>query len=422
MSPKTGKDSDGYHHEHVKCAERVDVLVVGAGMVGLAFASALKDSGLKVTLIERGEPAVFESLGMDCRVSAIVLGNQQILQGLGAWKHLQADAGAMHSMRIWDDQHPGGIRFDADEISEGDTNYAALGYLVQNSHLQAALKKTLLPHDNVEILCPTTIRTVEWLSEHVQITLQDGHRLIAPLIVGADGAHSWLREQADIGVYSRDYNQSGIVANVRSMMPHHGTAFQRFTASGPLAMLPMGNGLCSIVWSQFSDDVERLMALDDIGFLEELNLTFGPMLGRIEEVGKRAAFPLKARLAIHLVRPRLALIGDAAHTIHPLAGLGVNLGLRDAMVLAQEIVDAKKYGEDWGDMSVLNRYMKLRMPDILSVMGSMEGLHRIFTSQLPGLPMLRGLGMKALGNASIIKSLLMRNSTGLTLPVPKQVG
>jgi len=395
--------------------EQVDVLVVGAGMVGLAFASALKDSGLRVTIIERGKPQVFESLGMDCRVSAIVLGNQQILEGLGAWKYLHGEA--MRSMRIWDDQHPGGIRFDGDEI-ESD----ALGYLVQNSHLQAALKKTLLPHDNIEILCPATITKVEWLSGHVQIELEDGHKLTAPLIVGADGGRSWLREQADIGIYSRDYKQSGIVANVRPMIPHHGTAFQRFTSSGPLAMLPMKDGLCSIVWSQFNDDVERLMALDDIGFLEELNLTFGPMLGRIEEVGKRAAFPLKGQLAMHLVRPRLALIGDAAHTIHPLAGLGVNLGLRDAMVLAQEIVDAKKYGEDWGDMSVLNRYMKLRMPDILSVMGSMEGLHRIFTSQFPGLPILRGLGMKAMGNAGMIKSLLMKNSTGLTLPVPKQVG
>jgi len=406
-------------NEHI---EQVDVLVVGAGMVGLAFACALKDSGLKVTVIERGEPAVFESLGMDCRVSAIVLGNKQILEGLGAWKYLSPNAQAMHTMRIWDDQHPGGIRFDADEIGASDAPCDALGYLVQNSHLQAALKKTLLPYDNIEILCPATIAKVEWLSDSVHIELEDGHKLAAPLIVGADGGRSWLREQAEIGVYSRDYKQKGIVANVRPMIPHHGTAFQRFTSSGPLAMLPMKDGLCSIVWSQFNDDVERLMALDDIGFLEELNLTFGPMLGRIEEVGKRAAFPLKGQLAMHLVRPRLALIGDAAHTIHPLAGLGVNLGLRDAMVLAQEIVDAKKYGEDWGEMSVLNRYMKLRMPDILSVIGSMEGLHRIFTSQLPGLPMLRGLGMKAVGNAGVIKSLLMKNSTGLTLPVPKQVG
>ncbi len=413
MSARIDKEFNGH-------IEQVDVLVVGAGMVGLAFACALKDSGLRVTLIERGETSVFESLGMDCRVSAIVLGNQQILEGLGVWKHLHGEA--MHSMRIWDDQHPGGIRFDVDEIASGDTSYDALGYLVQNSHLQAALKKTLLPYDNIEILCPATIAKVEWLSGHVQIELEDGYKLAAPLIVGADGGRSWLREQADIGVYSRDYKQSGIVANVRPMIPHHGIAFQRFTASGPLAMLPMKDGLCSIVWSQFNPDVERLMALDDMGFLEELNLTFGPMLGRIEEVGKRAAFPLKGQLAMHLVRPRLALIGDAAHSIHPLAGLGVNLGLRDAMVLAQEIVDAKKYGEDWGDMSVLNRYMKLRMPDILSVMGSMEGLHRIFTSQLPGLPILRGLGMKAVGNAGAMKSLLMRNSTGLTLPVPKQVG
>jgi len=397
--------------------EQVDVLVVGAGMVGLAFACALKDSGLKVTLIERGEANAVESLGMDCRVSAIVLGNQQILDGLGAWKYLQADAQPMHAMRIWDDQYPGGIRFDGDEIASD-----MLGYLVQNSHLQSALKKTLLPYDNIEILCPATIAKVDWLSDAVHIELEDGHKLAAPLIVGADGGRSWLREQADIGVYCRDYKQQGIVANVRPMMPHHGVAFQRFMPSGPLAMLPMNNGLCSIVWSQFNDDAERLMALDSIGFREELNLTFGPMLGRVEEVGKRAAFPLKGQLAMHIVRPRLALIGDAAHTIHPLAGLGVNLGLRDAMVLAQEIVDAKKYAEDWGDISVLNRYMKLRMPDVLSVMGSMEGLHRIFTSQFPGLPILRGLGMKAVGNAGVIKSLLMRNSTGLTLPVPKQVG
>ncbi len=404
-----------------RIAEQVDVLVVGGGMVGLAFACALKDSGLHIVVIERGEPPVFESLGMDCRVSAIVLGNQQILKGLGVWEHLQHDAEAMRSMKIWDNQNPGGIRFDVDEIATGGSIPDVLGYLVQNSHLQQALKKTLLAYDNVEMLCPATIKTVEWLNDAVYIQLEDGHALSAPLIVGADGGRSWLREQADIGVYARDYKQQGIVANVRPMLPHHGTAFQRFTASGPLAVLPMNDGLCSIVWSQFNDDAERLMGLDDIGFLEELNLTFGPVLGRIEEVGERAAFALKAQLAMHVVRPRLALIGDAAHTIHPLAGLGVNLGLRDAMVLAQEIVDAKKYGEDWGELSVLKRYMRLRMPDILSVMGSMEGLHRIFTSQFPGLPTLRGLGMKAIGNAGVIKSLLMKNSTGLSLPVPKQI-
>jgi len=396
--------------------EQVDLVVVGGGMVGLAFAVALKDSGLRVVVIERSEGGVVESLGMDCRVSAIVLGNQKILEGLGAWQYLAEFAQPMQSMKIWDDQHAGGIRFDAEEIGA-----EALGYLVENSRLQAALKRVLLRSEHVELLSPATISAVEWLSDRVCVTLTDGHQLSAPLIVGADGARSWLREQADVGVYARDYQQKGIVANVRPMLPHHGVAFQRFTPSGPLAVLPMAQGLCSIVWSQFNAEAEQLMALDDVGFLEALNMTFGPVLGRIEAVGQRAAFPLKAQLAMHTVRPRLALIGDAAHTVHPLAGLGVNLGLRDAMVLAQEIVDARRFGEDCGDLSVLNRYMKLRMPDVLTVMGSMEGFHRLFTSPLPSLPLLRSLGMKAVGNAGVLKYLLMKNSAGLNLPVPKQI-
>ncbi|MDQ6994598.1 MAG: UbiH/UbiF/VisC/COQ6 family ubiquinone biosynthesis hydroxylase [Mariprofundaceae bacterium] len=396
--------------------EHVDVVIVGGGMVGLLCANALKDSGLHVVVIERSEGQVFESLSMDCRVSAIVLANQRILEHLGAWQYLQNDAQPMHSMKIWDNQQAGGIRFDAEEIAED-----ALAYLVENSRLIAALQRNLLHSDSIQYLCPATIEHIEWLSDSVHITLDDGHQLSTPLIVGADGARSWLREHAEIGVYARDYEQQGIVANVRPLIPHHGVAFQRFTDAGPLAMLPMKNGLCSIVWSQFNEEAEQLMALDDIGFKEALNMSFGPVLGRIEEVGKRAAFPLKAQLAMHVVRPRLALIGDAAHSIHPLAGLGVNLGLRDAMVLAQEIVDANKYGEDWGELSVLNRYMKLRMPDVFTVMGSMEGFHRLFTNQMPGLPFVRGLGMKAVGNSGVFKHLLMKNYTGLHLPVPKQI-
>lgn len=405
---------------HSSMASPADVVIVGGGMVGLTFACALKDSGLHVVVIERGDAPLFESMGLDCRVSAIVKGNQQVLENLGVWAHLAADAQPMQQMTIWDNQNPGGIRFDALEIDQD-----ALGYLVENSKLVAALRNTILHHDNIEIIAPTSVTSFETIQvngqERVRVQLEDGQAFDTPLLVGADGANSWVREQADIGIYTRDYTQKGIVANVRPLMPHRGIAYQRFTDSGPLAMLPMPGGLCSIVWSQFNDEADSLMALDDAGFLDALNLTFGPVLGRIEEVGKRAAFPLKARLAMHLVRPRLALIGDAAHTIHPLAGLGVNLGLRDAMVLAQEIVDAKKFDEDWGEPDVLNRYMKQRLPDVLSVMGSMESFHRLFTTPIPGLNRLRGLGMKAVGNAGVFKRLLMQNSTGLNLPVPKQI-
>ncbi|OIP98684.1 MAG: hypothetical protein AUK35_10670 [Zetaproteobacteria bacterium CG2_30_46_52] len=396
--------------------EQVDLVIVGAGMVGLMLAAALRHAGLHIVLVERAEAEARLSLGLDCRVSAIVQGNVNILQSTGVWSHLQKLAQPMSSMRIWDGQEQGGIRFDASEIDE-----ETLGYLVENQHLVVALKATLKESADVELLCPEAVVSVLRHKSGVEVALESGRLLKTPLIVGADGARSWLREQADIDVFSRDYEQKGIVATVKPRFGHQGTAFQRFLSTGPLALLPMHDGLCSIVWSASNKMADDLLALPDNEFLLALNLELGGVLGGIIEVGARAAFPLKAQLSKHIVRPRLALIGDAAHSIHPLAGLGVNLGLRDAMVLAQQIVDARKFDEDWGDVSVLNRYMKTRLPDVLATMVSMEALHRTFTVQLPAWITLRGLGMKAMGNAGLVKQLLMKNSTGLNLPVPRTI-
>ncbi len=406
--------------------DHADVVIVGGGMVGLALACALRYTGLRIVIIERGEPPVRLSLGRDCRVSAIVMGNVRILEGLGVWDHLKGDAGPMRSMKIWDNQEQGGIRFDASEIDE-----YALGYLIENSCTQRAMHKTLLDSDDVEFYSPAEITAIDWQpgdwrqedcsKNPAKLTLADGCIITTPLIVGADGGRSWVREQAGIGVWQRDYEQKGVVVNVRTEHPHRGIAFQRFLPTGPLAVLPLSDNVCSIVWSAENSEADRLLAMSDDEFLDALNLTFGPVLGRITEAGDRAAFPLKGQLAKHMVRERVALVGDAAHCIHPLAGLGVNLGLRDAMVLAQEIADAKRFDEDWGELAVLDRYMKQRMPDVLSVMGSMEGLHRVFTSNIPGLKEARGLGMRLVGNAGAIKHLLMRNSTGLSLPIPKQI-
>ncbi|MDX8382934.1 MAG: UbiH/UbiF/VisC/COQ6 family ubiquinone biosynthesis hydroxylase, partial [Ghiorsea sp.] len=393
--------------------EHVDVVIVGGGMVGLMLASALRFSGLHIVVIERNTPSAHLSLGLDCRISAIVQGNVRILQSLGVWQHLEAQAGAMSCMRIYDGQEQGGIRFDAVEIGE-----QTLGYLLENSQLCHALQQSLKESSDIELLCPESVSAVTWQQQHVELTLKSGRHLKTPLLVGADGARSWLREQADIGVFQRDYKQKGIVATVKPRFPHQNTAFQRFLTTGPLALLPMHGNLCSIVWSAQHEEADRLMALSDADFMHDLNLNLGGVHGGIIEVGSRAAFPLKAQLARHIVRPRLALIGDAAHSIHPLAGLGVNLGLRDAMVLAQEIVDAHKFEEDWGDISVLNRYLKQRLPDVCLTMASMEALHRTFQIQLPAWISLRGLGMKGMGNAGIIKQLLMKNSTGINLPVP----
>ena len=394
-----------------------DVMIVGGGMVGLGLACALKDTKLSVGLFERAESKPMLSLERDCRVSAIVAGNVEMLRGLGVWPHLEEHAGPIRAMRIWDGQHAGSIRFEASEIEQ-----EVLGYLIENSQTCNAMQETLHDADNIHLYCPAEIEDVQWATGQVTVRLGDGRTFAAPLIVGADGARSWLRDKAGIGLrVERDYEQKGIVATVKPQFGHRDSAYQRFSPTGPLAFLPMTGGLCSIVWSAENKEADRLMALDDAGFLEALNLAFGPVLGRIEEAGKRAAFPLKARLADHVVRPRLALVGDAAHTIHPLAGLGVNLGLRDAMVLAQEIVDAKRFREDIGEMDVLNRYMHKRMPDVLSVMGSMESFHQLFTHDWPMLPQMRNLGMRLLGNAGPLKAMLMRSSTGLSLPVPKQI-
>jgi len=394
-----------------------DVLIVGGGMVGLGLACALKGTKLSIGLFERSEQPPSLSLGRDCRVSAITAGNVEILHGLGVWQHLEANAGPIRIMRVWDGQHAGSIRFEASEIGR-----EALGYLIENSQMCAAMQEALHEADNVRLYCPAEIEDVQWLAEHVSLRLNDGREFAAPLIVAADGARSWLRDRAGIGLrVERDYEQKGIVATVKPQFPHRDTACQRFLPTGPLAFLPMTEGLCSIVWSAQNEEADRLMALDDAGFLEALNLAFGPVLGRIEEAGERAAFPLKARLARHLVRPRLALIGDAAHTIHPLAGLGVNLGLRDAMVLAQEIVDARRFKEDIGKMDVLERYVRKRIPDVLAVMAAMEGFHQLFAHDWPLLPQVRNFGMRLVGNAGPLKALLMRNSTGLSLPVPKQI-
>jgi len=394
---------------------QADVVIIGGGMVGLALACALKDTDLGVVVIERAEAQPRLSLGRDCRVSAIVAGTVDMLRGIGVWPHIQR-AQAILGMRIFDDQRFGSVRFEAEESA-----MEQLGFLVENSVLSSAMMQVLHEAADIEWRCPASVESVRWRSSHVEVQCDDGRALHTPLVVGADGGNSWLRTQAGIQVWSHRFGQRGIVATARPQFGHRGVAYQRFLPTGPLAMLPMTDDLCSIVWSADDAEADRLMALDGTSFLSELQLAFGPQLGLIQEVGERAAFPLRSQLAKHIVRPRLALIGDAAHQVHPLAGLGVNLGIRDAMALAQEISDARRFREDYGSMDVLSRMRRKRMPDVLAVMGGMEGFHHLFTSDLTGVALLRDAGMRLVGNAGALKHLLMRRATGLSLPLPKQI-
>jgi len=395
---------------------QTDLIIVGGGMVGLTLACALKDAGLKMMVVERVEAGPHMSLDRDCRVSAIVAGTAQALRGIGVWPYVEDKAGPIDSMRIWDGQYFGGIRFEAEEAG-----LDALGYIVENSVLVSAMLEVIHASENVEWCCPASLNSVQWKADCVEASLDDGRFFTAPLIVGADGGRSWLRSQAGIPAWSHRFGQQGIVATIRPQFSHRNSACQRFLPTGPLAFLPLTDGLCSIVWSARDREAERLMALDDATFLDELQLALGPVMGKLERVGARAAFPLRSQLSRHIVRRRLALIGDAAHQVHPLAGLGVNLGIRDAMVLAQEIADARRFREDYGNLDVLNRFVRSRMPDILGVMGGMEAFHYVFTHKFPGLALLRGSGMRIVGNSGPVKRMLMRRAMGLTLPIPKQI-
>ncbi len=403
-------------HKRVRKPEAIDLVIIGGGMVGLTLACALRNTGLKITVIERVQAEPRMSLGRDCRVSAIVAGTVEALKGIGVWPLVKERAGPIDSMRIWDDQRFGSIRFEAEEAG-----LESLGYIVENSVLSAAMLEVVHASENIEWCCPASVESVQWKASCVEVSLDDGRVFTTLLIVGADGGRSWLRSQAGIPTWSHRFEQQGIVATIQPQFSHRNCAYQRFLPTGPLAFLPLTDGLCSIVWSAQDTEAERLMALPDVAFLNELQLALGPVMGKLEQAGIRAAFPLRSQLARHIVRSRMALIGDAAHQVHPLAGLGVNLGIRDAMVLAQEITDARYFEEDYGSLDVLNRFMRNRMPDILAVMGGMEAFNYLFTCDVPGLALLRDAGMRVVGNSGPVKRMLMRRAMGLTLPVPKQI-
>ena len=266
-----------------------DVIIVGGGMVGLALAAALKNTPFSVLVMERAFAEPRLSLGRDMRVSALVAGTANMLAGIGVWPYLEHQAGPIRAMRVWDDQEDGGIRFEAGEIGE-----EALGYIVENSVLVEALHRTLADAENVHLECPVEVAGANWLEDHAELKLADGRVLRTPLLVGADGGRSWLREQASIHEYGHPYHQKGIVATVKTRLPHRQTAYQRFMPTGPLAFLPLTDNLISIVWSAEDHEAERLMALSEKQFADELYLAFGPLLGDIEAVGERGAFPPSA--------------------------------------------------------------------------------------------------------------------------------
>jgi 2-octaprenylphenol hydroxylase len=387
-----------------------DVLIVGGGMVGSALACALGDSRFKVCILDNRAPTPPSQGGSDSRVSAITLAARNFFQNLDVWRHVER-ASPVEAMHIWETQ--GQIRFDAAEIGE-----ACLAYIVENAALQHALIARMQVCANVQSLWPVIIEKIEFEEPHASVTLKDGRRLTARLLIGADGADSAVRRAAGIDVRRVDMHQKGIVANVHTEQPHGHIARQRFLPTGPLALLPLSEPhICSIVWSADNACADTLMELNDAAFIESLQAVFGDGLGKVLSVSRRQAFPLALAQAHRYTAPRLALIGDAAHVVHPLAGQGVNLGFLDAAALADTLL-AAKHGVDAGTHARLRRYERARKGDNLGMIAVTGGFKYLFGNELPWVRRLRNTGLKLANVITPAKRSMMRRAAGLSGDIP----
>ncbi|GFM54797.1 2-octaprenyl-3-methyl-6-methoxy-1,4-benzoquinol hydroxylase [Pseudomonas cichorii] len=399
---------------------RADVLIVGAGMVGSALALALQGSGLDVVVVDGGPLSVkpFDpQSSFEPRVSALSAASQRILQRLEVWEGIAARRASPYGqMHVWDGSGTGEIHFSASSV-----HAEVLGHIVENRVVQDALLERL--HDSdIGLLCNARLEHMRHSGDDWLLTLADGRQLRAPLVIAADGANSAVRRLTGTPTREWDYLHHAIVTSVRTADSHRRTAWQRFTDDGPLAFLPLereGEHWCSIVWSVTPLEAERLMALDDEAFCRELERAFEDRLGTVLAADPRVCVPLRQRHAKRYVAPGLALIGDAAHTIHPLAGQGVNLGFLDAAVLAEVLLHAAERGERLADVRVLGRYERRRMPHNLALMAAMEGFERLFQANPLPLRWLRNTGLKMVNQMPEAKAMFVREALGLSGELPE---
>ncbi len=395
-----------------------DVLIVGGGMIGSALALGLSRQGWRVGLVEGAsvdaqlvppQPATGVE-DFEPRVSAISLASQRLLEQLGAWPRVQAARHCSYrEMTVWDGDGTGRIHFDAAEL-----HARSLGTIVENRNVVRALFEELA---DSEVAVIDGVRVKSWAHDQ-GVELDDGRRLNARLVVGADGALSRLRQWAGLPTREWDYDQQAIVCTVRTRQSHRYTAWQRFSLTGPLAFLPLANEtgdehFCSIVWSQDTQEARRLMALDTDSFRRELEMAIERELGEVEAVSKRFAFPLRQRHAKDYVADGLVLVGDAAHTIHPLAGQGANLGYGDVRVLLQELERAKRLGLAPDDALVLARYQRRRKGENLTMMAAMEGFKQLFGRDELPVRWLRNTGMRWLDQLAPVKNRIAAQAMGI---------
>jgi 2-octaprenyl-6-methoxyphenol hydroxylase len=394
-----------------------ELLIAGGGLIGLLLGTACAGAGLAVAVVDREDPAAMLGETFDGRASAIAYGSQQVLAALGLWEEIAAAAEPIREIRVADGASPWFLHYDHRDLGTD----ALLGYIVENRVLRHVLLERARALSSLCLLAPLAVERVEASPHAATAVLSDGRRLQARLVAAADGAASSLRRAAHIRTLEWRYPQTGIVTAVRHARPHRGVAVEHFLPAGPFAILPMTGNRSSIVWTERAALAARLAALPDAAFAAEVAARFGDFLGALEPVGPRSTYPLGLLLAERYAATRLALVGEAAHVIHPIAGQGLNLGIRDVAALAEIVIDWRRLGLDIGDDRVLARYQRWRRFDTMLLAAVTDGLNRLFSNRIAPLRLARDFGLAVVDRLPPVKRLLMRDAMGISGDLPRLV-
>ena len=393
----------------------VELLIAGGGLNGLLLGIACGGAGLTRAVVDRTDPAAMLEQRFDGRSSAIAYGSQQILQALGLWPAIAAEAEPIREIRVADDNAPLFLHYDHRELATD----APLGWIVENRVLRRALIEHARSLPSLVFLAPIEVGSVAAAATGATAALSDGRQIAIRLVAAADGAGSPLRRACGIRTVEWRYRQTAIVTTVHHERPHAGIAVEHFLPAGPFAILPMTGNRSSIVWTEREELAARLMALPEASFAAELAARFGDFLGHVEPVAPRWSYPVGLMLAERYVDRRLVLVGEAAHVIHPIAGQGLNLGVRDVAALAELVIDRRRLGLDIGDDALLQRYQRWRRLDAVLLAAVTDGLNRLFSNSVAPLRLLRDLGLAAVDRLPPVKRFLMRDAMGVTGDLPR---
>lgn len=399
--------------------KHTDVVISGGGMVGLPLGLALAQAGLKTLVVDPSPAATVLDPAFDGRVCALAYASVRMLSTLGIWDELHTNAQPIHQILVTDGAigkpaSPFSLHFDAEEIGT-----PALGFIAENRHIRTALYRACAKQTNLTLICPAQVQSLALDPHQACVRLANGDEIRSSLVVAADGRQSALRSQMNISVIGWSYPQVGIVATVEHERPHHGVAYEHFLPSGPFAILPMTGNRSSLVWTESKSQAGELLAMNEADFNRELARRFGSHLGTTCASGHRWSYPLSFHLAREYVRSRFALAGDCAHGIHPIAGQGLNLGLKDAAALAEVVLDAARLGCDIGSLDTLKRYERWRRFDSFTLAASTDALNRLFSNDIAPLRHIRDLGLGLVDAIGPARRFFMRHAGGDIGKLPK---